>query len=355
MNKIAVILILLICGYNELNAQIYFQENDTLDHEINPNTSELVLAKYLKSIKAKNIVFSEEVPNYYKIQWKNGKWKLLILDSGEGISVNDKPYDEVFLPSKVYSNADLSLAKHKGKFGFLDLGQWGEPFKTEFIYDSIILLNSEEIERIKEYNKTHIENEDFGLTKPIPAPEFAAKKKGFWGKIILGIEGEIFVGEPFIYTRKENIPTTKWDQMYQLPYLQKLYEKHNIDSALPFPQELVYVKAFSSKTKKWGLYGGEGTFEELIKPAYDSIIGHKYPIVYEVWNDNKVGYYNENFELLVEPTFEKFEYVHLDHTYGCALYSKGTWQLYDAYENRLLVNGQAKTIEGLIELWLNRH
>jgi len=334
-------------------AQIYFQENDTLVHEINQNTPKSILNKYLKSKKAKNIIFSEELPQYCKIQNKKGKWQLWKLEYGEEKAIHDKAYDEIEFPSTIIPY--LAIVKNKGKYGVLNT--WSE-VATEFLYDSIIFANIDAIEKQKKANKEAVQKAYKEGTeifdKPLPNLIILAQKKGLWGRIALSEEYEILVAEPFIYETPENVPTTNWDITYHLPYLQDLYKNKNIDLAQPVPQEIVYVTGRNKKIKKWGFYGGEGSFEELIKPAYDSIKMHKYPTVYEVWNQQKVGYYNSDFDLIFEPQFDDFEYVHLDYTHGCALKKNGKWELYDAYEPKKLIEGSATSIDKLIELWLDR-
>jgi len=116
-------------------------------------------------------------------------------------------------------------------------------------------------------------------------------------------------------------------------------------------EEIVYGRHQKSKT--WGLYGGEGNFEELIKPVYDSITMHEYPQVYEVWKDGKVGYYNSDFKWVKAPDYDAFQYLYLDYTYACALKKGENWQLYDAFDRDVLL--EDKALEELQELWLNRH
>lgn len=346
------VVLLVIC--HKVNAQIYYHVNDTIAKEINKTTPKPILNRYLKSINAKNIVFSEELPHYYKIQNKKGKWQLWKLDYGEEKVIHDKAYDEVFLPSVAHSVVGVSIAKHKGKYGFIAFDVWGEKRKPKFEFDSIVFQNKEAIEKVNKQNNNKTEPGNYGLINPIPNPEFIVLKKRGWGKLLLTEDAQLAVAEPFIYSNPKEVPNTKWDTDYQLPYLEDLYQKENVDLAKPVPAEIVYVTGRNKKTKKWGLYGGEGSFKELIKPAYDSIKMHKYPIVYEVWNNNKVGYYNEDFQEVLAPEFEDFNYFHLDYTKGCALYAEGFWQLYECQDGELLVKGKAKTLEELQELWLNR-
>lgn len=338
-----------------LSAQVIFQENDTLEHKIYSDSPKHIVDKYLKSIKAKKIIFSETLPNYYKIQNKKGKWTLLNLDYDEEKAIHQKAYDEVFLPTAVEAASDIAIAKHKGKYGFLDLEIWKDKRQQpKFDYDSIVFQNKEDIEKINKENNKNVEKTSIGIINPLPYAEFAVQKKGLWGKLVKVEGGTLLLAEPFVYKASKDIPTTKWNGIYHLPYLEDLYHKHNIDLAHPVPEEIVFVTGRNNKTKKWGLYGGESSFKELIKPAYDSIKMHEYPMVYEVWNQQKVGFYNEDFKSIKPTQYDDFRYVNLDHTYACALKKDDYWQLFEAFDGKLLVEGKAKNIDALIELWLKR-
>ncbi|MEX0995671.1 MAG: hypothetical protein WDZ45_01325 [Flavobacteriaceae bacterium] len=353
--KYILTIIIYLSFINTAFSQLLFQENDTLEHTINQHTPKPILAKYLKSINAQEIVFSEALPQYYKIQNKKGKWQLWKLDYGEETVIHDKAYDEVFLPTVAQAISNFCIAMHKGRYVILDLEVWREGHQQpKFEFDSIVFRNKKEIEKINKENNKNVESTPYGMINHLPNPEFLVKKKGLWGLVLPVEDGRLFTAEPFIYKDLNDVPATKWDAEYQLPFLEDLYKKENIDLAQPVPQEIVYVTGRNKKTKKWGLYGGEGSFEELIKPAYDSIKMHEYPIVYEVWNNNRVGYYNEDFQEVLTPEFEDFNYFHLDYTKGCALYAEEFWQLYDCNDGKLLVEGKAKTLEELQELWLNR-
>lgn len=81
-------------------------------------------------------------------------------------------------------------------------------------------------------------------------------------------------------------------------------------------------------------------------------------MIFEVWCDDKVEYYyykhDEDIYRVLPCEYDDFKYVFLDYTYGCAVKSKGKWELYHAQKPEKLVEGSAEKIDRLIELWLNR-
>jgi hypothetical protein len=73
--------------------------------------------------------------------------------------------------------------------------------------------------------------------------------------------------------------------------------------------------------------------------------------------NNSLGlyYYDEyNIKRVTPCQFDDYKYLFLDSRYGMALKQDGIWQLYDETNGEKLVEGNAETLDGLIELWLNR-
>lgn len=116
-----------------------------------------------------------------------------------------------------------------------------------------------------------------------------------------------------------------------------------------------------AQTKRWSIQITGGFKEETQFPiAASSITRHKLidDSVFEVWCDEKVGYYyykqDKDIHQVLPCEYDDFKYVNLDYTYGCALKSNGKWELYHAQKPEKLIEGSADTIDELIGLWLNR-
>ena len=182
---------------------------------------------------------------------------------------------------------------------------------------------------------------------------FTVKKGKMWG-VIEPCESEALfcVSHNFLYNSPQEVPSARGFNSYQLEMMENIREEYDVELLVNLDGSGYLFKGRQVKTNLWGVYGGEGDGQTYIPSEYDKIIKHRN--VFEVWKNDKVGYYNGDYKLVFEPRFEDFEYVHLDYTYGCALKTNGKWELYDVYEPVKLVEGSAATIGELIELWWNR-
>lgn len=120
-------------------------------------------------------------------------------------------------------------------------------------------------------------------------------------------------------------------------------------------------KIRNSDTKRWSyVIKGELPSSTELPTAASSITNYEYRNsigVIEVWCDDEVGYYfydGENIKQILDCKYDDFQYVFLDSTYGCALKKDGMWELYEMDAPNKMVEGSAKSIDELIELWLNR-
>lgn len=121
------------------------------------------------------------------------------------------------------------------------------------------------------------------------------------------------------------------------------------------------LKVRNAETKLWSIQIiGAFRSDTEFPIAVNSIKNHHYgegEVVLETWCNNKVGYYFYNGDDVysVFPCiYDDFKYIHLDYTHGCALKQDGNWELYSTESTEKLVKGKAKTIDGLVDLWLNR-
>lgn len=66
-------------------------------------------------------------------------------------------------------------------------------------------------------------------------------------------------------------------------------------------------------------------------------------------------YYNkDNIKEIIPCEYEDYKYLFLDARYGIAMKKSGKWTLHDHTNGKKLIEGSSVTIDGLVELWLNR-
>lgn len=164
-----------------------------------------------------------------------------------------------------------------------------------------------------------------------------------------------YLSHNFLYNSPEVVPNPRKLPSHQFEMLKRTRKNFKLDKIETLDTHGYYLKGRNKKTQLWGLFVGEVTVFEQIPMEFKNIIRHRYPETYEVHENGKVGYYNSEFELIKEPVYDDFYYLNIDYTNACALKKNGYWQLFDNSDGSLLVEGKAKSIEELQELWLNRH
>lgn len=76
--------------------------------------------------------------------------------------------------------------------------------------------------------------------------------------------------------------------------------------------------------------------------------------IFEVWNGNDVGFYNNDLTNNQSIEFEDLKIINLDYLSVVALKKDGFWSFYNTKNTELIFDKKAKTIEELTKLWLNR-
>ncbi len=144
-------------------------------------------------------------------------------------------------------------------------------------------------------------------------------------------------------------------------FLQSYQEADLVTIIGPYQYDQQILKMRHSGTKRWSLVIPGGFSESTDLPiAASKITEHFYDEnkqVLEVWCDDKVGYYfydGEDIKQIKNCEFDDFEYVFWDATYSCAMKRNGKWELFDVKSEEKRIDGNADSIEGLNELWLNR-
>ena len=127
------------------------------------------------------------------------------------------------------------------------------------------------------------------------------------------------------------------------------YNEHcNLDSIIPNYdildefEHLVIDLNLAKKTNK--------LFVE--NPSIMRVIPHEG--IFEVWKNDFVGFYSIDLAKKQPMEYEELKVVNLDYMNAIALKKNSSWSFYDPEDASLLFENQAKTIEELIILWLNR-
>lgn len=331
-----------------LNAQTYYDENSDKEYEIGPQTNKKVLKAYLRQFECKDIEFNPNKDSNFPFRMKNNKGNWVLFDvREESVFMEKEGKNYSFnLPDPITESSGFTLANRNEKIYFIQIHGNGkiltkmsfEEVIPRLITDTLMFENADG--KLEETYENHIAS-------------FTVKEGDKWGLIELANDN-IYLSRNFLYQSSEEVPAETGFQSYQLEMMENLRKNHKIDLLIALDKYGYYFKARNKKTKLYGLYTGEGMLLNHIPAKYDDIIRHRNPETYEVWKDEKVGYYNGNYQLVFEPHFDDFKFVHLDYTFGCALKKNGKWELYKPNEPIKLLEGSAETIDELIELWLNR-
>jgi hypothetical protein len=342
-----IIYIIALLFFTYAKAQVFYDEKTDKEYPITPQTEKKVVKAFLDELGATDIDFNPNTSSRFPLRLKNKKGNWVLFDSYEDdlfLEKEAKKYSFQF-PSPLLENRGFTLAFQKEKIYFISLQESKVITKMSFtevqprtITDTFMVENPEG--ELKEEQETTLQS-------------FTVKNGVKWGLIEMA-DDNIYLSRNFLYNSSEEVPAATGFQSYQLEMMENLRKENKLDLLVPLDENGYYFKARNKKTKFFGLYAGEGMPFKQIPAKYDDIIRHRNPETYEVWEDGKVGYYNGNFNLVIEPIYDDFKFVHLDYTYGCALKKNGKWELYDAHEHIKLVESNAKTIDELIKLWLNR-
>lgn len=345
-SKLLCLFFILISTY--IKAQVIFYDEKTDEvYPITSRTEKKVVKAFLNSLNATAINFNPNTSSRFSLRLKNKKGNWVLFDSYEDelvLETKAKKYSFQF-PSPSLEKRVFTLAFRKEKTYFINLQESKVITKMSFTEvqprttsDTFMIENPEG--EMKEVQETSLQS-------------FTVKNDGKWGLIEM-VGDNIYLSRNFLYNSSEEVPVATGFQSYQLEMMENLREVQKLDLLMALDENGYYFKARDKKTKLFGLYAGEGVPFNQIPAKYDDIKRHRNPETYEVLKDGKVGYYNGNFDLVMEPIYDDFKFVHLDYTNGCALRKNGKWELYNAHEPKKLVESNAKTIDELIELWLNR-
>lgn len=325
------LLIGIILTHHPAQAQIDFNDPETDEfYIIEQGIDQAILDKYLRSIGAVDIEFNKDPMMLFdfpfKVKTPKGQWKL-ISTYGETDLKKIKSYDSIGFPFYSVGERLLIAVKNKGYYGLIDFDSKKNPKPA---YDQIRSFKSSSIS----YDSIDI---------------FLGKKEGKWGQFWM--EYEVV---PFIYSSWQEVPFLAADE-YVYEAIAEIRKKNNLDKLEVVGDYGYTLKGRDAKTGKWGVFEGEGSYYYPVVPTvYDSVRYHPELQLCEVWNNGKVGYYEYDL-IIAETVFDDLEFVNLDYFTAAALKRDGLWQFYDLYEQTLIFEDSAETIDELVSKWLNRN
>lgn len=362
--KLTFVLIILFVTCLSSNAQVLNYQGE----KYSPESRKSQIDKLLYTLGATEIEWNTKARKNTvfpaKLKSKKGVWQLyyaygecLISDKESSL----KKYN-FSLPRPTMEFLSFTLVEKKGKYGFVSLTtfnatdlEWDELVFENMDYYDNALLEMDSIDKMRMNNdEYHFEND----LEPIDWNQLivSARKENLWYRIELRLDVDgIYIYKHGVGEKNKSdlLSPTKW-YLVELKILKKMRKAHQLDVLIPLGDDNILCYGRNSKTHMWGVYDAE-TREELIPAVYDTVKYHTQSFSFEVWKNKSVQVYNENYKLLFENGgFEDFEEVFLDYFYGIALKKDGDWQLYDPKSGELLVKGKAKTLEDLVDLWLNR-
>lgn len=327
----------------------FYYGNPEERYQITQETDDEIINAFLKEHKATTIDFNPNPDSRYPIRVKNkkGNWVLFVDDWSGNNSIfmlkKGKQYS-FQLPTKLQESIKMTLATRKNQTYWVNFES--EIIESKMAFDEVVFATkidtligdnfSDEVEIIE---------------------RIAVKIGEKWGVIEPGEYNEpsFYVSRNFLYNTLDELPPATGFNSYQLEMMEQIRKEYYVDLLVALDEHGYYFKGRDKKSKLYGLFMGEGEVSGTIPSNYDNIKRHQNTETFEVWKNGKVGYYNSEFELIKEPVYDEFHFMHLDYTWGCALKKEDVWQLFDAFDGSLLVEGKAKSIEALQEFWLNRY
>lgn len=327
----------------------YYHEATDETFLIQPTTDDSIIQCFLNQFKALEIDFNPDEKSKFPLRLKNKKGNWVLFDSHEQTLFMQKEsakYSFQF-PGKDMKYSGTTLATRKGKTYIVLIEN--ENIDTKRSFDEIRPRMKTVV--FKDFN---FETEEMHESPEEVFDALLVKKNDKWG-LIEYAENSLYLSHGFLYDDPDKVPPSTGFQSHQLQMVESIRKIYNVVDYEALDDHGYFLKGKNEKSQLFGLYVGEGEPDEKIPPHYTNIVRHINTETYEVWKENKVGYYNSEFVLVIEPVYDEFEYIHLDHTYGCALKTNDKWELFNAFTGEKLVNGSAATTDELIELWLNRH
>ena len=329
------------------HAQIEFYYGDPEErYEINQETEDEIVKAFLQEHKAVAIEFNPNSSSRFpaRIQNKKGNWVLFFMEGWARpqlfLPKKAKSYTFQF-PNPAQEDIQMTWATRKGYTYWVNLED--KSIETRLKFDEVKLTSKtvqdrftdDEVERI---DKIVVRTGDkWGLIEPsgYHAPGF-------------------YISRDFLYNSPEEVPQARGLDDGQFQMVEDIRKAYKVDLIEVLDDHGYYLKDRKKGTQDVGLFMGENEVSQTIPMRYSNIKRHRNMDIFEVWKDDKVGYYNSEFERIKAPIYDDFHLMHLDYTWGCALQKDGFWQLFDVFDGSLMVQGKAETLEELQELWFRQ-
>ena len=394
-------LVLILIGYinNEIIAQNYYPNYDFVSQskEITQQTPDEELKEFLKSCKAKAIEFNSQSSNSrfpIRIKKKNGwalleaEWKyeesygepdslgfsdVYMVDHLVGYYILEKKrYSLYFLDSTLSQFYNFTIAESNGK-----------KYAAELNDDGIIIHEAwfDDIDPVIDSAKAVMMNpETFeDIYKSIPVSRTMKLKRGDkWALFgyaysdkdeksqLLQLTGFQFDLEQEIPSKYYNGFIKAWDHdLAEFRFdvdlaldAKKYFETYpELDHLRPIEKtesgEQLYI-THSINSDLWSVLGTPPEHKLSYPKGVSSIIASASDNLFAIREGSKIGFYNSDFTKNLPIEFDEYENVFLDALNGLALRQGDNWQLYDYKSLTKLIDGSSSSIDGLVELWLNR-
>lgn len=207
------------------------------------------------------------------------------------------------LPTKLQESINMTLATRKNQSYWVNFES--ETIESKMAFDEVVFTTK--IDTLYGDN----------FTDEIEVIEKIAVRIGRkWGLIEPGEynESAFYLSRDFLYNTLDELPPATGFSSYQLEMMEQIRKEYNVDLLVALDEHGYYFKGRDKRSKLYGLFMGEGEVSGTIPSKYDNIKRHRNPETFEVWKNGKVGYYNSDFELVKEPIYDEFHFMHLDYT-----------------------------------------
>ena len=355
--------------------------------QINEQTSPDSIKQFLKLYNASEIEFNSDLRSPYCIRLKqknnwvllSKKWewndnKLYIDEYGDTLGFGDDEFmgyecikikDASFaFPDSLLANhfPNLVISIHKNKKYLTSLGN--EKFTNQTWFDSMKIMVKKEFYEVFDFEGDSLTLYSFDRVDYI---QLCRDNK--WAMAYI-YNDSLFQLTGFHF--KENqLPDSLVDNYVsyipnrdEIAFRTKLAEETikvlkelpNVDLIYPLweiNQSLQLFQVRDSETKRWSIVLPNNTL-----PA-----PHKKSIEYEnsylqylgLWNNQPVKWNSDEITNQQSNNSVEMIIVNLDYMEALAIKEHQLWSLYDLESTKLLIDQKAKTIDLLIDLWLNRN
>lgn len=373
-----IIALLFLNIYTGVVGQDYYYENPVLfidemgvSYEINPQSEEQIIQKFLDKKDALAIEFNPNLFSNFPVRVKNksGYWSLIAPQY-----TKDNTYQ---LASIAYKSCSVSFPREEMEQLnlFVLTTNKGTSYLAQkngtnelMVYWSI---NFEELQRISD----SYENTDFSVHHYLDLDHFfVVLKKGthFALAYLHQPSQQFFQLTGFSFASETSFDEvvkglTRPDYTFvEERILEAIHEAHQTKETFDIVlhigyiyekrEHLIALKCRNAVTNSWTIMRLDPNKKKvrLDKESYSDIQTHRKggALVYEVWNNGRVGFINEHLTKRIPCEFDAFQFLVIGREDFCAVQKEGVWSLYDAKTATLVLASTATTVGALEEEWL---